>query len=174
MSRTDVVPEVLWQPTPERVERAAITDFSAFVSGRSGVELADYQALWDYSTQDLAGFWSASADYFGVRWHDVPTDVLPAAVMPGADWFPGGTLNYAEHALGARDGNPETDPAVIAITEDGTEITLTPAQLRSQVGAAQAGLRALGVGAGVLFTGLRGAFGDRSVHPDLAEGAAVG
>src|ERR1700712_3325858 len=111
---TDVVPEVLWQPTPERVERAAITDFSAFVTARTGLELVGFDALWDYSTQDLAGFWSAVADYFGVLWHAGPTDVLPSAVMPGADWFPGGTLNYAEHALRHHDGS-SNDPAVIAI-----------------------------------------------------------
>ena len=99
MNGTDVVPEVLWKPSPERVARAAITDFTAFVAERTGRELPEYHALWEFSTQDLPGFWSAVADYFGVRWHEQPTEVLPAAVMPGADWFPGGTLNYAEHAL---------------------------------------------------------------------------
>ena len=82
-------------------------------------------ALWEFSTQDLAGFWSAIADYFQVRWHQQPTEVLPAAVMPGADWFPGGTLNYAEHALaGLRRGDaadPSADPAVIVVAEDGSE-----------------------------------------------------
>ena len=131
MNRTDVVPEVLWTPTPERVARAAITDFTAFVADRTGRELPDYAALWEFSTQDLAGFWSAVADYFEVRWHDQPTEVLPAAVMPGADWFPGGTLNYAEHALaGLRPRTRTADPAVIAVAEDGTEQLLTLAQLR--------------------------------------------
>ena len=69
--------------------------------------------------------------------------------MPGADWFPGGTLNYAEHALaGGRTAAAGDDPAVIAVAEDGTEQLLTLAELRAQVGAAQAGLRRLGVGAG--------------------------
>src|SRR6478752_1486971 len=163
MSGNDVVPEVLWTPTPERVRRAAITDFSAFVAERTGEAFPDYAALWDYSTSDPTNFWAAIADYFEVRWHDLPTDVLPEAVMPGAHrsapaqpgqapvsssvWFPGGTLNYAEHALAAR---PDTDgdPAIIAIAEDGTEQLLSLAELQAQVGAAQAGLRALGVGAG--------------------------
>jgi acetoacetyl-CoA synthetase len=148
MNRTNVVPEVLWTPSPERVARAAITDFTAFVAERTGRELPGYHALWEFSTQDLPGFWSAVADYFGVRWHEHPTAVLPAAVMPGADWFPGGTLNYAEHALATHNRGAVEDPAVIAVAEDGTEQLLTLAQLRSQVGAAQAGLRRLGVGAG--------------------------
>jgi acetoacetyl-CoA synthetase len=154
MDRTDVVPEVLWTPKPDRVERAAITDFSAFVTGRTGRELTDYGALWDFSTQDLAGFWSAIADYFEVDWHDPPTEVLPAAVMPGADWFPGATLNYAEHALrswGAAAGTADAggeDIAVIEVAEDGTEQLFTLPQLRARVGAAQEGLRRLGVGVG--------------------------
>ncbi len=150
MSRSDVVPEVLWTPTPERVARAAITDFATFAATRTGRDLPDYPSLWEFSTDDLAGFWSAVADYFQIRWHDQPTDVLPEAGMPGADWFPGGTLNYAEHALS---GPPESmlsvaDPAVIAVAEDGAERLVTLDELRQQVGAAQAGLRALGVGAG--------------------------
>src|SRR6478752_6251561 len=163
MSGNDVVPEVLWTPTPERVRRAAITDFSAFVAERTGEAFPDYAALWDYSTSDPTNFWAAIADYFEVRWHDLPTDVLPEAVMPGAQrsapaqpgqapaassvWFPGGTLNYAEHALAAR---PDTDgdPAIIAVTEDGTEQLLSLAELQARVGSAQAGLRRLGVTAG--------------------------
>ena len=163
MTGNDVVPEVLWTPTPERVRRAAITDFSAFVAERTGEAFPDYAALWDYSTSDPTNFWAAIADYFEVRWHDLPSDVLPEAVMPGAQrsapaqpgqapvsssvWFPGGTLNYAEHALAAR---PDTDgdPAIIAIAEDGTEHLLSLAELQARVGAAQAGLRRLGVTAG--------------------------
>jgi acetoacetyl-CoA synthetase len=148
MSRTDVVPEVLWTPTPQRIARAAISDFSDFVSGRIGGGLTDYDDLWAYSTQDLPGFWLAVADYFEVRWHQRPTEVLPQAVMPGADWFPGGTLNYAEHALAGFERSAGGDPAVIAVAEDGTEVPLSPAQLRARVGAARAGLRRLGVGAG--------------------------
>jgi len=148
MNRTDVAPEVLWKPTPQRAARAAITDFSSFVGARTDRDLTDYRALWDFSTRDLAGFWSAVADYFGVRWHEQPREVLPAAVMPGADWFPGGTLNYAEHALADHGGESDTDPAVIAVTEDGTEVLLSRATLTAAVGAAEAGLRRLGVGAG--------------------------
>ncbi len=152
MSRSDDVPEVLWTPQPERVAGAAITDFTSFVAARAGRELPDYAALWNFSTDDLSGFWSAVAAYFHVRWHDQPTAVLTQAKMPGADWFPGGTLNYAEHALsaagGSGGGGSSGDPAVIAVEEDGTERQVTPTELRAMVGAAQAGLRKLGVEAG--------------------------
>ena len=68
--------------------------------------------------------------------------------MPGARWFTGGTLNYAEHALATGDGRLGDDLAVIAADESGAEQLLSLADLREQVGAAQAGLRALGVGVG--------------------------
>src|SRR6478609_11728520 len=99
MSGNNAVPEVLWTPSAERVARAAITDFTSFVAERTGRTVSDYESLWEYSTAEPAGFWGDIADYFHVRWHAQPTDVLPGAAMPGAEWFPGGTLNYAEHAL---------------------------------------------------------------------------
>src|SRR5450755_3304972 len=148
MSHIDIVPEVLWQPSPERIARARISDFAAFTAARSGRDLPDYTSVWEYSTRDLEGFWSAVAGYFGVRWHRAPERGLGAAVMPGADWFPGGALNYAEHALAASNARPDSGPAVIAGQEDGTEQLITLADLRRRVGAAQAGLRRLGVGAG--------------------------
>ena len=110
MSGFDSVPEVLWQPGPERIARARITDFATFAAARGGRDLPDYASLWSYSTTDLEGFWSAVADYFAVRWHRAPVRVLAASVMPGADWFPGGALNYAEPALAGSDTRPGSDP----------------------------------------------------------------
>jgi acetoacetyl-CoA synthetase len=130
------------------VARAAITDFTSFVAERTGRTVSDYESLWEYSTAEPAGFWGDIADYFHVRWHAQPTDVLPGAAMPGAEWFPGGTLNYAEHALAGVPDPGAREPAVIAISEDGTEQQLTLEELRRQVGAAQEGLRRLGVTAG--------------------------
>jgi len=145
------VPEVLWQPTEERIARAAVTDFATFLRHRTGRDFEDYPSLWEYSTTELDGFWGAVADYFGVRWPDRPTAVLAQGAggsVPGARWFPGGRLNYAEHALAATDGRADDDLAVIATDESGSEQLWTLAQLRSQVAHAQAGLRRIGVRAG--------------------------
>ena len=145
------VPEVLWQPTEERIARAAVTDFATFLRHRTGRDFDDYPSLWEYSTTELDGFWAAVADYFGVRWAARPTAVLAREAgqgVYGARWFPGGRLNYAEHALAATDGRADDDLAVIATDESGSEQLLTLAQLRSQVAHAQAGLRRIGVQAG--------------------------
>jgi acetoacetyl-CoA synthetase len=142
------VPETCWEPSADRVARAAVTHFADFAAVRAGRTFAGYDELWDYSVTDLPGFWSAVADYFGVRWHHRPDAVLADAAMPGAVWFPGGTLNYAEHALSAGDGRSDDDVAVIEADESGADRSVTLAELRAMVGAAQAGLRRLGVGEG--------------------------
>ena len=125
-------PPVIWAPAPERTRTATITGFTAALEQRTGRQFPDYASLHAYSVDDLAGFWSAVADYFQVRWHEpAQRRCCPQPVMPGADWFPGGTLNYAEHALRPRPGRRPSDPAVIAVAEDGTETTLTLQQLRA-------------------------------------------
>jgi acetoacetyl-CoA synthetase len=141
-SETSSVPELLWQPDPARVTSSGVVRFRDWLRAERGVDLADYDALWRWSVDDLPAFWSAVADFRGVRFHQPPTAVLGSTEMPGARWFPGATLNYAEHALahGADD-----DLAVIFEREDGLGSRLTFGELRSTVAAAREGLVALGV-----------------------------
>ena len=83
-----------------------------------------------------------------MRWHDEPSAALGRRAMPGARWFPGGTLNYAEHALAAR-RRPRRRVAVVARsqTREPARADLGRARRRTWPGAA-AGLRRLGVGRG--------------------------
>jgi acetoacetyl-CoA synthetase len=111
-----------------------------------GIDLVGYDALWRWSVDDLPGFWGAVSEFLGVRFHDQPTCVLDTAQMPGARWFPGATLNYAEHALAH--GADDADPAVVFHREDGKIDRLTYGELRLSVAAARAGLAGLGVGRG--------------------------
>ncbi|HEX5120265.1 MAG TPA: acetoacetate--CoA ligase [Pseudonocardiaceae bacterium] len=136
------VPELLWQPDSERVASSGVVRFRDWLRADRGVDLADYDALWRWSVTDLPAFWTAVVDFCGVRFHELPTEVLASRDMPGARWFPGATLNYAEHALahGADD-----DLAVIFEREDGLASRLTFGELRSAVAAARAGLVELGV-----------------------------
>jgi acetoacetyl-CoA synthetase len=141
-------PELLWQPTPERVAASRMAAFRDWLRVERGVDLADYRALWQWSVSDLSAFWSAVSEFFDVRFHDHAEQVLAAEVMPGAKWFPGATLNYAEHALRDGEGKADDDLAVIFAREDGREEEITYGELRAQVAAARAGLAALGVQAG--------------------------
>ncbi len=142
---------MLWRPSPEQVASSRVQAFREWLRERHDVPLGSYDDLWRFSVGDPAGFWGGVTEFLGVRWHERPETVLADARMPGAKWFPGGTLNYAEHALssgvaGAAKGDGEL--AVIFRREDGIEATLTYGELRSQVGAARAALAELGVGKG--------------------------
>jgi acetoacetyl-CoA synthetase len=106
----------------------------------------DWRALLEWSITDVDGFWRAVAGELGVRWRTPPDGsvALASAEMPGARWFPGSALNYAEHALAQAAATPE-EVAVLARSQSRDEVTLTWAELAGAVARAAAGLRRLGV-----------------------------
>ncbi|MDQ2583227.1 acetoacetate--CoA ligase [Saccharothrix yanglingensis] len=136
--------EVLWRPDPDRVAGSRMAAFRSWLSTDKGLGFADYESLRAWSTSDLEGFWGAVAEFFDVTFHDAPSRVLEAPVMPGASWFPGATLNYAEHAL----KGPDEALAVVFHREDGVSSELTRGELRARVAAVRAGFASLGVGVG--------------------------
>jgi acetoacetyl-CoA synthetase len=133
---------LLWRPDPERVEASRMARFRGWLASERGVDLADYQALWEWSTTNLEDFWGALVEFLGVRFHNPYEQVLGSASMPGAQWFPGATLNYVEHALSS---GADDDLAVIFEREDGLSSTLTYGDLRSEVAAVRAALVEVGV-----------------------------
>ncbi|TKJ18933.1 acetoacetyl-CoA synthetase [Blastococcus sp. CCUG 61487] len=120
-----------------------IAAFAAWVAERRGLSFGDpvdYDALWLWSVEHLDQFWGDLARWTGVL--DVPDEkVLTRPEMPGARWFPGTTVNYAEQALRHR---PDL-PALIVVGEDGEPQEISWTTLRRQVGAFAATLRRLGV-----------------------------
>ncbi|HKS47365.1 MAG TPA: acetoacetate--CoA ligase [Amycolatopsis sp.] len=138
-------PEVLWRPSAQEVAESRIQAFREWLGANRDVSVADYDELWRFSVTQPGEFWDAAAEFLGVRWHTRPTEPLAEASLPGARWFPGGTLNYAEHALA---GKADDDLAVIFEREDGVRDELTYGGLRAQVAAARAALIDLGVGKG--------------------------
>ncbi|RBQ17042.1 acetoacetate--CoA ligase [Spongiactinospora rosea] len=133
---------LLWEPTADVVANARITRYAEWL-GRGE---AGYEELWQWSVDDLAGFWSSIWDYFGVVGERGEGPVL-GGTMPKAEWFPGATLNYAANALRRADTAPDR-LAIIARDERGTRTTLTYAELRDEVARVRAGLVRLGVGPG--------------------------
>ncbi|HEU4421072.1 MAG TPA: acetoacetate--CoA ligase [Pilimelia sp.] len=138
---------VLWSPPDDVRERSRIGAYLRWLRERHGLEFADYDSLWRWSVDDLSAFWRSIWEHFGVVAATAPSETLPDRAMPGARWFPGATLNYAEHVL-RMPGLGDADPAVIAYSQTREPITLTAAELREQVRRARAGLRRLGVTAG--------------------------
>jgi acetoacetyl-CoA synthetase len=140
--------DLLWEPDAEWIAQAQITDFGRWLSARGGITAGSYDELWQWSIADLDAFWSAVAEWYGVQWAHRPAAALQDARMPGAVWFPNGTLNYAQHLLFPPCGVDEDDAAVLFVREDGTDTTLTWSQLRAQVAAVRAALVRYGVGTG--------------------------
>jgi acetoacetyl-CoA synthetase len=130
-------PPVLWEPPDELTENAVLTRFMR----ERGFD--DYHALWEWSVEDLEGFWGAIWDFFEVGERSGP--VLADGSMPGAKWFPEVTLNYAEYAFRGKD---EEATAIVAAGESRDELAWTWGDLRHQTARIAAGLRKLGVGKG--------------------------
>ena len=118
-----------------------------WLAAERGLDFATYAELWQWSVDDLDAFWTSVAEWSGVRWHAEPERALGEPAMPGARWFPGATLNYAEHAL-AEVGSRPDDVAVVARSQTRGPVELTWAELADQVGRCRAGLQRLGVGRG--------------------------
>jgi acetoacetyl-CoA synthetase len=95
-------PPVLWAPDPARIERATLTRYAHWLAER-GVESDGYHDLWRWSVDNLEEFWASIWQFFDVR-ASVPYErVLGSRAMPGAEWFPGARLNFAEHVFRGRD-----------------------------------------------------------------------
>jgi len=141
-----VTGEVLRQPLALPDATTLIGRFVAWVGRERGVAARDYDELWRWSVGDLEGFWGALWEFFGVRAPGGYERVLASREMPGARWFVGARLNYAEHAL--RGDEDRDRVAVLARSQTRAPVTMTFGELREQVAAARAGLVALGVGAG--------------------------
>jgi acetoacetyl-CoA synthetase len=142
----DGIGEVLWRPPADVRQTTQLGRFLDFVRDTRGRDLPGYDELFDWSVSDLEGFWGSLWDYFEVNAHTPYERVLGSTAMPGAEWFTGATLNYAEHMVGRDEDLVET--AVLAISQTRDSFELSFADLREQVGAARAGLQRLGVGPG--------------------------
>ncbi|MDQ1694688.1 MAG: acetoacetyl-CoA synthetase, partial [Frankiaceae bacterium] len=138
--------DVLWRPSPERLERATLTRYMRWLEAERGLTFAgDYDALWRWSVDHVEDFWQSIWDHFEVQASTPYTQVLAERVMPGARWFTGAELNYAEHLFR---GKADDAVAVRHASESRPVAEVTWGELRELVAAAAAGLRRLGVGPG--------------------------
>jgi acetoacetyl-CoA synthetase len=128
------MPTLLWEPPAEMVERAVMTRYMR----ERGV--GSYDELWRWSVEDLEGFWGSIWEFFGVE--GGYERVLASDTMPGAIWFPGAQVNYAEHLFRGKDPDAV---AIVHASELREQAELTWGELREQVARIAGGLRALGV-----------------------------
>tara|TARA_R110002072_G_scaffold269868_3_gene429616 strand:- start:170080 stop:172185 length:2106 start_codon:yes stop_codon:yes gene_type:complete len=141
--------DVLWRPSDERIRDAGITRYRAWLKETRSLYFGSYDELWEWSTTDIEQFWESIWQFGGVMAHSPYQQVLAERKMPGARWFEGATLNYAEHAL-AHGIDPERRalPAIIARSETRGRTEVSWEDLRQQVGSLSATLRSLGLQTG--------------------------
>jgi acetoacetyl-CoA synthetase len=137
--------DLLFVPSPERIEKSLFADFMSFLRDRHVCEAATYQELHEWSVAELGAFWTALAEWGGVLWRRPPaTPLRPGNGAEGAHFFAEAELNYVDHVL----RHPPAAPALVAVDESGASRQLSYGELAAMAGAAAQGLRRLGVTAG--------------------------
>ena len=134
--------QLLWQPSRERINRSKMIRFMEYVNERFGQEFSDYPQLYEWSVQNIPQFWATVWDYMDVihsRGYDQVVD--DPRKMPGATWFSGARLNFAENLLRYRD----EELAIVFWGEASQPRHLTFSQLYSEVARVAASMREMGI-----------------------------
>ncbi|OBG21003.1 acetoacetate--CoA ligase [Mycobacterium sp. 852002-51057_SCH5723018] len=138
-----------WTPDDETLAAANLTRFMAWLAETGRGQYGDYHQLLRKSVEDIDWFWDAVWNFFDIRADSRPTAVLGNRAMPGAEWFPGATINYATEVF--RRATDER-PALIVVGEDGSS-EWSWARLQRETAAFAAYLRGLGVQPGDAVVG---------------------
>jgi acetoacetyl-CoA synthetase len=133
---------VLWQPPEDFKNRANITRYLKWLAEEKGLCFEDYSSLWQWSVTEIEDFWQSLWDFFEIKASRPYTRVLSDRKMPGAGWFQGAELNYAEHVF--RHMTSER-PALLFQSEIQPLTDLSWEELYRQVAAVAAGLRRMGI-----------------------------
>ncbi|MGH8427838.1 MAG: acetoacetate--CoA ligase [Gammaproteobacteria bacterium] len=134
----------MWRPDPETACRSAMARFMGEANRRHSMDIKNYDELWRWSIERREDFWPLAWDFFDVKAARRWDTVLTNDVMPGAKWFEGACLNFAENLLRYRDDKT----AIVFRNEAGHRRTLTYAELYREVARVRAGLDAAGVHTG--------------------------
>jgi len=134
----------LWSPSPERIAHSHMTAFMKRVNERHGLDIGDYAALHAWSIANLADFWTALWEFGGVIGEPGPRVLVDGERMPGARFFPDGTLNFAENLLRRRDAAD----AIVFRGEDKVKRRMSGAELHDEVSRMQQALAGAGVAEG--------------------------
>ncbi|MFZ4428229.1 MAG: acetoacetate--CoA ligase [Saprospiraceae bacterium] len=139
-------PKIIWKPDPQEVASTQLWRYQRWLEQRHRRSFENYHALWSWSVEDPGRFWQGIWAYFDIKGHTPYSEVLESKGVHGARWFPGSTLNYAEHIFRAADPNR---PALLFQSE-GMEVPAPVSweELSTKTAAFAEWLRAHGVGKG--------------------------
>ena len=138
---SDMQPELLWKPDAESVAGTTILAFHDWLRRHRGLDFDGYHDLWTWSVTELADFWEAVREFFGVGFTRPAKRVLGDVAMPGTSWFDGAELNYAGQLL----SQGRSGTALIALHEEGQPEEWSWRRLRAEVDGFASYLRQQGV-----------------------------
>ena len=135
----------LWTPTPSFVEQSNLKQYEQWLTHHRGLQFEGYEALWEWSIRELEDFWESIWEYVDIKAHTPYLAVLASKEMPGTEWFPGATLNYAEHIFRAETSER---PAMYFAREGQETIAISWTELKDKVKRIAAFLKNCGIGRG--------------------------
>ena len=142
---TNHPPTLLWQADEKTRQHAHLTKYLLWLEQNRQLKFDDYPSLWQWSVAEPAAFWESVWDYFSIISHSPYRQVLSGLDMPGARWFEGATLNYAEHIFRMAKGD---QPAILFQNEREGPVEMSWAELQRQTAALAQHLRSIGIQSG--------------------------
>ncbi len=135
----------LWEPSQAQIDASRLSEYTRRLEGERGLAFGSYAELWEWSVTELEAFWASLWEFFEVRASRPYDAVCPDRTMPGARWFPGAHLSYAEHIFAGK--RPDA-VALVHCSELRPRRETSWERLEAETAALAAGLRSLGVVAG--------------------------
>ena len=135
----------LWRPSDEWQQQSNMTAYMQWLANNRDLSFSDYDELYQWSIEHIEDFWQSIWEYFCIISTTPYTQVLASRTMPGAQWFQGASLNFAEHIFRRR---TDERPALLAESESDDLYEVSWAELERDVARLAHYLRALGVEAG--------------------------
>ena len=133
---------LLWKPSEDRIRNANITRYLRWLEEKKGFTFRDYNQLWEWSVTDIETFWESIWEFFGIKASKPYTKAVSERKMPGARWFLGSKLNYAEHVF--RNSSPQR-PALIFQSELRPLMEMSWDELHEKVSSVAASMRNMGI-----------------------------
>ncbi len=133
--------EPIWKPSKERIENSNITAYLKELNKTSGKSFASYNELYNWSVNKIEEFWESIWNHSGIIYSKKYQRVLSKRIMPGAKWFEGAELNFAENLLRYKDSKT----AIISSREDSPTFRISYSELHALVASVSEGLKNLGV-----------------------------
>jgi len=148
MSRLE--PKILWEPSPEFIRNSNMFKYAEWLKANYGKDFGlsedakanvkAYNSMWRWSVESLEEFWETTWKYFNIISHTPYTKVLESRTMPGARWFTGATVNFAENVLRHAEAKRDEE-AIVYVREDGLRRSMSWGELEREVAAASQWLR---------------------------------